>query len=429
MMTSKNKGMIVKKIVSSVLLGVVCALLSVLLKYLTEFIEVSVLGFLAESRLAILLIIMPMLGLLSIWLSNRFIFKGSASKGITEVLDVVGKRSKSLNPMKIVSHFFSGLFTVSTGGSTGIEVSSVISSGAIGSVFSDVVRDAKFKRYMVMAGAAAGIATLFNSPLGGLFFVIEILLTGAISLELLSVIGLALAGAYFVTWNLDSTSLFKVTIREWHWHAIPYFIGFSIITALVSVYLTKLVVVTKSIFVRNFMGVNRVLYGGLLTGMCLFLFLPLYGEGYKTIQELLTGDSTHFISGIFGNKFSGSFLLLCLILVLLVKPIATSLTLASGGDGGVFAPSLFLGAIAGLFFSHGLNIVASANLIEVNFMIVGMAAILGASIHAPLTAVFLIASITGSYVLFLPLLMTSILSKVISKMILPYTVYSYARAK
>ena len=155
----------------------------------------------------------------------------------------------------------------------------------------------------------------------------------------------------------------------------------------------------------------------------------MYGEGYQTIQELLSGNVQHFTAEIFQNGISGSFLLVPLTLVLLIKPIATSLTLAGGGDGGVFAPSLFLGAIAGLLFSHGLNVWISADLIEVNFIIVGMAAILGASIHAPLTAIFLTSSITGSYVLTIPLILTVFLSKIISKKILPYTVYSYLRLK
>jgi len=415
------------KILVPILVGVFCGLAALLLKRSTEFAEEHLFYFLVNTWYGLLLLVMPMTGLFIIWIGNRYIYKTSPNKGLGEVLEVIDGTKDSIKSSKIFTHFFNGFSTVSTGGSTGIEVSSVISSSAIGNTAATWAGfDQQGKKYLLIAGAAAGIAGLFNSPLGGLFFAIEVL-ADTLSFDLIGVIACSLIGSLLISIQFDHTSLFTPVHHIWSWRALPFFIVFSAVAALISTYLTRLVVLCKSLFIKLMDGKKRVFVGGLLIGVGVFLFHSTYGEGYQTIQSLLTGNLVAINDGIFNGRLPPSLILLSLAAVLIIKPLITSVTLASGGDGGVFAPSLFLGAVAGLLYSHSLNQWIAADLIEVNFVIVGMAALLSASIQAPLTAVFLTTSITGNYDLFLPLLITAFLSKMIARKILPYTVYSYSR--
>jgi CIC family chloride channel protein len=174
-------------------------------------------------------------------------------------------------------------------------------------------------------------------------------------------------------------------------------------------------------------GVTGVIIGGTIVGLAIFFLHPLFGEGYLTIKNLLSGNTGNVFQGTSGQI--PSVYLLMLLALIIIKPLITSLTLASGGDGGVFAPSLFIGAVMGFLFSTALNQWTGADLITINFVIVGMAALLGATIHAPLTAIFLVVSLTHSFDLIVPLAITSFLSYFFSKKMLPYTVYSYGRIK
>ena len=174
-------------------------------------------------------------------------------------------------------------------------------------------------------------------------------------------------------------------------------------------------------------GVTGVIIGGVIIGLAVFFLHPLFGEGYATIKNLLSGNVANVFHGT-AERIPSVYLMMLLALII-VKPLITSLTLASGGDGGVFAPSLFIGAVLGFLFSSAMNQWAGTDLITVNFVIVGMAALLGATIHAPLTAIFLVISLTHSFDLIVPLALTSFLSYYFSKKILPYTVYSYGRKK
>ena len=409
------------------MVGMLCELLALVLKESTEFAEGHLFSYLSATGYGLLFILVPGAGLLLVWIFNNYIHKDAPNKGLGEVLDVIDGTKESIKPSRAVTHFFNGFFTVSSGGSTGIEVSTVIASSAIGNAAGRwMTMDAKEKKYLLIAGAAAGIAALFNSPLGGFFFAVEVL-ADVLSFDLLGIILCALSGAFLVSMPFHTSSLFVATHHIWRWKAVPFFMIFSLISAVLSTYMTKLVVWNKSVFIKFLNAKMRIIVGGIMVGIGVFFLRPLYGEGYKTIQELLSGDITAFNDGIFQGVFSPALILLGFVVILAVKPLITSVTLASGGDGGVFAPSLFLGAVTGLVYAHSVNQWIGSDLIEVNFIIVGMAALLSASIQAPLTAVFLTASITGNYDLLFPLLITAFFSKLIAGKILPYTVYSYAR--
>jgi CIC family chloride channel protein len=199
-------------------------------------------------------------------------------------------------------------------------------------------------------------------------------------------------------------------------HAIPYFILLGILAGLNSVYLTKCVIFFKREFSKIKISYYKIIIGSIILSASLFLFPQLYGEGYNSIKEIFLQSDTIKLSYTIVFTFIG---------ILILKPIVTSITLASGGDGGVFAPSLFIGAFLGLLLATVLNTFFYANVIPINFMIIGMAAVLSASIHAPFTAIFLICGLTNDYTLFFPILVVCLISKYTAKIIFPYTVYTF----
>jgi len=406
-----NTILIGKLIIVSVLIGILSSFLAISLKHSTEYFEHAF--FLkAESNLLYLLVL-PTFGLSIIYFLRQYLFKKKANKGITEIFEATESKSKNLPLYKIPSHFINGLLTVAFGGSTGIEVSTVVATAAIGNTAQQ--KEKIFKKYkteLITAGITAGITILFSSPIAGILFSMEVIARKTNRVFFLTnIIALTVASALLLM--LNEGPLFNVIITTWHLYAIPYFILLGILAGLNSVYLTKTVLYFKSFFGKKAHW-QKILFGGTILSVCLILFPQLYGDGY------------HAVTSIFSDKMITP--TLTLIGIILLKPVITSATLAAGGDGGVFAPSLFIGAFLGLLVATILNSFFGADVIPVNFMVIGMAAVLSASIHAPFTALFLVCGMINNYTLFFPILMVCFVAKYTSKMIFPHTVYTYSTA-
>jgi CIC family chloride channel protein len=272
------------------------------------------------------------------------------------------------------------------------------------------------KTELICAGIAAGITALFNSPIAGLFFVLEVISRKVTRAFIISNI-IAVIIAFGLVYLIDEEPLFNVHITTWHTSAIPYFIILGIIAGINSVYLTRCVLFFKINLGKIKSHYYRIIIGSTLLSLSLFFFPQLYGEGYHAIKMIFTNPNEIKIS---------SGLLLTFLGIIILKPIVTSATLFSGGDGGVFAPSLFIGAFLGLTVALLFNTFFNANVIPLNFMVIGMAAMLSASIHAPFTALFLICGLINDYTLFLPILFVCMISKYTAQALYPYSVYSYA---
>lgn len=412
----KNHQFIVfqKLVIVSILIGFLSAFLGISLKKITEYYEE--IFFHEVSVNPIYYVIFPVFGLSVIYFLRQYLFKKKENKGIKEVFEST-KTNKNLPSYKIPSHFINGLITVIFGGSTGIEVSTVVATATIGSVAHEkenVFR--KYKTELICAGVAAGVTALFSSPIAGILFALEVISRKVTRAFIISNV-IAVSIAFGLLSILKEEPLFTVSITTWHLKAIPYFILLGILAGMNSVYLTRCVLFFKSQFGKIDTHYYKILIGSVVLSVSLFIFPQLYGEGY------------HAIKGIFGNASQIPLtvtLALTFIGILILKPIVTSITLASGGDGGVFAPSLFIGAFLGLLLASILNTFFHVNVIPVNFMIIGMAAVLSASIHAPFTAIFLVCGLTNDYTLFLPILVVCLISKYTAKMIYPHTVYTYA---
>lgn len=404
-----------KLVIVSILIGFLSAFLGVILKNTTEYYEEI---FFHQTVVnPIFLVVFPVFGLSIIYFLREYLFKKKENKGIKEVFESTNSNSKNLPSYKIPSHFINGLLTVVFGGSTGIEVSTVVASATIGSVAQrkqNVFQ--QYKTELICAGVAAGITALFSSPIAGVLFSLEVIsrkVTRAFVLTNLIAVSIAFGLIYL----LDEKPLFAVHNMTWHLRAVPYFILLGIIAGINSVYLTRCVLFFKEQFSKIKAPYFKIIFGSVILSVSLFIFPQLYGEGYHAIKTIFINPNGMVLSVSMVLTFIG---------ILVLKPIVTSATLASGGDGGVFAPSLFIGAFLGLLLALILNTYFNADVIPLNFIIIGMAAVLSASIHAPFTALFLVCSLTNDYTLFLPILVVCLISKYTAKMIYPFTVYSYS---
>lgn len=406
---------IFKLIIASLLIGFLSAFLAITLKRITEHYE-SVFLIRAMEH-AVYFFIFPFFGLSVIYFLRLYLFRKKENKGIKEIFESFGSEAKNLPAYKIPSHFINGFLTVIFGGSTGIEVSTVVASATFGSVAQQKEHSLyPYKNELICAGVAAGITALFGSPVAGILFAFEVISKKRTATFFLSTI-IAVSMASGLIYVANEQPLFAIDVKIWHWYAIPYFILLGILSGLHSVYLTKCVLLFKNQFSKISIYFHRILLAVAILSISLLLLPQLYGDGYHAIKSIL--DTA--------NPFTLSFLF-TLGGILLLKPIVTSATLAAGGDGGIFAPSLFIGAFLGLFTALVLNSAFGIGLLPMNFMILGMAAMLSASIHAPFTALFLVCGIVNDYTLFFPILAVCLISKYTAKLVYPYTVYSFQKA-
>lgn len=402
-----------KLLVASVLIGFLSALLALGLKRITEYYEHVFFEKAQES--SIYFVIFPVFALSVIYFLRQYLFRNKENKGIREIFDSVQSRRKNLPAYKIPSHFINGFLTVAFGGSTGIEVSTVVASATVGSVAQQNANFLqRYKTELICAGIAAGITALFTSPFAGVLFAIEVFIKKINRVFILTT-GIAVVVALALIHITNETPLFALDITSWHYRALPWFMVLGVLAGINSVYLTRCVLKFKNQYSKVKSFSIRTLPSALLLSALLIIFPELYGDGYHMIHRLLIEVDQMILTLTIG---------LTLVGIIVLKPIATALTLAAGGDGGVFAPGIFIGGVIGCLTALILNTYFGADIIPLNFVVVGMAAMLSASIHAPLTALFLVCGITGDYMLFFPILLTCFISKYTAKALFPYTVYS-----
>lgn len=399
---------------TSVFIGLLSALLAFSLKHLTEFLEHRIFNSVTNFH-PILLIILPTIGITTIYFSRKYLFKNRKNKGITEIYKTLDQRKDHLPLFKIPSHYINGLLTVIFGGSTGVEVSTVVATATIGNFAYEKEFSAKqYKRELICAGVTAGVAILFNSPLAGWLFAMEVIARKINKTLVISCTASALISWLFI-YFFDNNTLLPYSIKEWSLHAIPFFVILSLLGGILAVYFTLLVTRMKRLFANISNNFIRVNLGALAVGTLIYFFPTLYGDSYHGLKEVLKEP-------LAVSSASLSFLLLIAVL----KPLAASLTLGAGGDGGVFAPSILAGAFLGLVVAYIGNHYFDIHLIPLNFALVGAAATLSASLYAPFTSLILICNLLpNGYILFIPILLSCIISNLFSKKLLPYNVYSY----
>lgn len=370
--------------------------------------------------------IYPIAGLLLSTIYIQKFRKGNLSRGIGNVIIEISNNKGIIARHKLFSQLISSFFTLIFGGSAGLESPISVTGAAIGSNISILSRIGEKQRKLLLGcGAAGGIAAIFNSPIAGVLFALEILVS-ELSIPNFIPLLISSASATVVSKLLFTGQPFKLITQSWEINSIPFYIILGVLCSLLSLYNIKVYFYFQKTLGKWKKPYIKALTGGTVLGLLLFIFPALYGEGYNIVESVLNGQyEILFNKSLFWQSQQDIRILLIYgFLILMLKVVATSLTVNSGGNGGMFGSSLFAGALLGFVFSKFINIMGFHQLIEVNFIVVAMAGTLAGIIHAPLTAIFLIAEITGGYALFIPLMIVVSISYLITNFFEPYSVYT-----
>jgi CIC family chloride channel protein len=420
-------------ILSSVLVGLSSGIVAVLLKLFVH----SIFQYVTHNKYSdyrFFYLVLPPIGILiSIYLTRK-LFKNKLKKGLGQIHYALAKRSSFLPRRNMLDQFITSCFTVGFGGSTGLEAPIVITGAAFGSNYSKSYGlNYKQRTILLACGISAGIAAAFNAPIAGVLFALEVLLVdiGISSFTLLIVAAASGALVSKIVLNEGVLLNFIVSERFNFWN-LPFYVLLGVFTGIMAVYHSRVFSRTERILSLKINSVStRWVLASVLLAILIAIFPPLFGEGYESLKILALKDPKELMTNsIFWFLKSNEVVILLFIgLIVFLKSIATGLTIGGGGNGGNFAPSLFIGAYLGYFMSRLINIVKQDDLPQTNFMLVGMAGILSGLYHAPLTAIFLIAEITGGYGLMIPLMIVSSISYFVSKSFEPYPLDSKRLAK
>lgn len=410
-------------VISSILVGLSSGLAGVSLKYFVHSIERLVTYYSTRFDEFLVFALFPLVGIFLTVVYVRYFLKRDLQKGTAEIVHTIIKKSSKMSPQTMYSHLISSGLTVGFGGSMGLESPMVTTGAAIGSNYGRTYNLSYKDRTILLAcGAAAGIGAAFNSPIAGVLFAVEVLLTDISAAALIPLIISAACGALLSKIILQEDALLSFTLQEpFNYNNVPYYILLGLFAGFLSLYYARMFtwVDLKMKAVTNMWG--RVLIGGFLLFVLLIFFPPLFGEGYESIKSLSLLQPAQLTKVSVVNNLiqNDSHLLIFLGLMMLLKTIAAAITTGSGGNGGSFAPSLFVGAYLGFVFARFINLTGLGRIPETNFTLVAMAGILSGVFYAPLTAIFLIAEITGGYDLMIPLMIVAALSVTVAKFFEP----------
>jgi len=357
----------------------------------------------------------PLIGIILTLLLSKYILKEKLGHGITDILYTISKKSSIVKRTKTFSRMLTSSLTVGFGGSVGLEAPIVVTGSAIGSNIGRLVHlNYKQRTLLIGCGSAGAISAIFNSPIAGVIFSIEVILAEVTINTFIPLLIASVCGALVSLTLLGDDVLFSFNLTDDFVAAdTPFYIFLGIFTGLVALYFTRVVSKVEGL-IHNVKGdLNRAILGGVALGFLVFILPPLYGEGYDTITKLLEGNAQNILNNsLFFDEIESFFLIVLFAAgIILVKPVATALTIGAGGSGGIFAPSLFLGGVTGFLFAYLVNKLGITAPISLsNFTLVGMSGVMSGVLHAPLTAIFLIAEITSGYTLFVPLMIVSAIS-------------------
>lgn len=412
-------------VIAGILIGIFGALGAVALKQGVSELTRLLHDWLFGSRRALLVLLIPTSGILLSVLFTQVWLKGKLGRGLPSVLKDVKENKGVIEFHKLYSQVVTSILTMGTGGSAGLEAPIAVTGAAWGSNMARWLKvDEPSRQLLLACGAAAGISAIFNAPIAGAIFALEAILLN-IAIPMVVPVLIASASSAFVSSLIYRDTPFVLITDSWNAAALPYYFGLALVAAGLSLYNVRVYFWIGARFGRWKAPYAKAVVGGLLLGSLILFFPPLLGEGYHGVESLLSGDAHRLAAHAPLQLGLGDWNLEGLVIALmLLKVVATSLTLGAGGNGGMFGPSLFIGGMCGFAFSHAANLLGIAQLNETNFTVVGMAAVLSGTIHVPLTAIFLIAEITGGYALFVPLMLATSMSYLISRSVQPHSIYS-----
>lgn len=411
----------------SMLIGVLSGLAAVLLKNTVHFTNYLITNGFEFAASNYLYLAFPLIGIGLTVLFAKYVVKDDISHGVSRILFAISKKGGKLEPHNMYSSMAGSTLTIAFGGSMGLEAPIVLTGSSFGSFLGRRFHlNHKTVIILIGAGASGAIAGIFKAPIAAVIFSLEVLMLDLSMITLIPLLISSATAASIAYLLMGSGVLFSFELSEGFFiRHLPYYILLGIFTGLVSLYFTEttMLIESKVSLIRR--KWQRWLAGGIALGFLIYIFPSLFGEGYEFLHELINLRSNSLINEtIFGPLHSIGYIILFLFLIMIFKVLAMAITGSSGGVGGIFAPSLFMGGVAGIFFSRVVNIFPFINIPEKNMALVGMAGVMAGVMHAPMTGIFLIAEITGGYQLFTPLIITSVISYLVVILFSPYGIYT-----
>ena len=419
-------------LILSVIVGIGAGLAAVTLKSTVHYIYHFLSGNDSLTFSNYWYVVYPFVGLSLTFLISHFIFKEKLGHGITNILYIINKKSSKIRPTMTFSRMITSALTVGFGGSVGLEAPIVATGSAIGSnIARQMHLNYKYRTLLLGCGAAGAVAGIFNSPIAGVIFVVEVIVVD-ISIDIFVPLLLsAVSGATVSQVLLGEEILFKFDVVDRFMATeIPFYILLGITCGLVALHFTRMQYYFEGLVHKIKNDYLRLVVSGGLLAMLVAVLPGLYGEGYTTIKALISGNAVNVVKQtlfLSDQYYDQVIVLLGIIFALiLVKAIATALTIGSGGSGGIFAPSLMIGALTGYLIATVINHFGflQIHVSPANFALVGMCGVFSGVLHAPLTGIFLIAEITGGYALMIPLMLVSAISYVVISYFEPYSIYT-----
>lgn len=421
-----------KMLLLALVVGLCSGLAAVILKYAIHYVSLFLKSWFNGSSESWLYLVYPGLGMLVSFLFVRYIVKDNISHGVTKVLKAVAKHESKIKGHNVWSSLVSSSLTIGFGGSVGAEAPIVYTGAAIGSNLAQKL-GLSYKNMTILlgCGAAGAVAGIFKAPLAGILFTLEILM---FNISMTSIVPLLVSAVTATTVSfifLGESVVFTNSIQAFNIRNIPFYIILGVVCGAFSLYFmrTTLFMEDKIRLIKR--PYLRWMISALSLGLLIFLFPPLYGEGYDSLTSLLNNNTEQAIGNtIFGDILTNPWAIpIFFLAVLIIKVLAMSLTNAGGGVGGTFGPTLIVGGLVGFVFSRFVNLAGGYDIPEANFTLVGMAGLMAGVMQAPMTAIFLIAEITGGYVLLLPLIIASVVSFATMRRFETYSIYTKRIAK
>lgn len=412
----------------SLIVGLISGLSAVVLKntvYYTHYFLTR--GFNSED-VNFLYLAYPLIGMGLTVLFVKYVVKDNISHGISRILYAISRNNSHLKVHNNYSSLIASTITVGFGGSVGLEAPIVLTGASIGSNLARALRmDYRTITLMIGCGAAGAIAGIFKAPIAAVVFALEVLMLDLTMGSLIPLLIAAVTGATVSSFLMGKAVLFSFYVTNpFNLNNIPFYIILGVVSGLVSLYFTRANLYIDSLFSKIVSPIHKLVIGGTLVSLLIFLFPSLYGEGYEVLTDILNGRGDSIVNNSLFYSFREShwMLIFFLILILFFKVLAMTFTTAGGGVGGIFAPSLFMGGVTGLFTARFINYFDFIKIPESNFALAGMAGVMAAVMHAPLTAIFLIAEITGGYEFFIPLIITSTIAFLTINIYEPHSIYT-----
>ncbi len=421
--TEKNRIYIL-----SLVVGLLSGTAAFMLKNFTHYVSHFLTRHFKASSESYFYLAYPMIGILISVIIVKYLIRDDISHGVSKILSAISKKGSQIKAHNMFSSMITSGFTIGFGGSVGAESPIVYTGAAIGSNISRLFQlNQNQIRLLIGCGATGAIAGIFKAPIAGIMFTLEVLM---LDLTMSSLVPLLISGitaatlAYFF---MGDTVLFHFALsNQFNYENLPYYILLGVLCGFISFYFTRTGMYVESKVKKIKNSYIKLLFGGISLGLMVFLFPSLWGEGYESINKIFIGEGADLLNNsiFFDLKADPASLIVILVIILFLKVVAMAITTSSGGVGGIFAPTLFMGAVGGYILSLTLNTFFGLNLPHANFALAGMGALMAGVMHAPLLGIFLIAEITGGYQLLIPLIISALVAYVTITRFEPHSIYT-----